>query len=261
MIEASNIRYTIRGKEILRGVSMTAYAGQVIAIIGQNGVGKSTLLKILSGEIKPTTGAVFLHKKSLDGISLAERASCRCVLPQHSTLNFAFTAREVIEMGLVSSRYTRKIFGCAEIIGDAASATGVSHLLDRMYLSLSGGERQRVHLARVWAQYACCRPDISPVILLDEPVSSLDLAFQHTVLRLAREAASDGATVIIVLHDLHLTARYADQVIMMKNGVIYQSGETDKVLTSDSISECYDISPELIDGIHIPRPQHSVALY
>ena len=260
MIEANKICYSIRGKEILRGVSLAAYPGEVLAVIGQNGVGKSTLLKILSGEIKPTSGNIFLHKKQLDEISIEDRAASRCVLPQHSTLNFAFTAREVIEMGILPAKYSKRTHSSMEIIHTAASAVGVSHLLDRMYLTLSGGERQRVHLARIWAQYACCRSDKSTVILLDEPVSSLDLAFQHTVLLMAREAASEGATVIVVLHDLHLTARYADRIVMMKNGGIYQSGNTSEVLTTGSISDCYEISPELIGDIHALHKQSGVAV-
>ncbi len=253
MIEARNIRYSVRSREILRDVTFTAQAGQVLAVIGQNGAGKSTLLKILSGEVTPTSGSVLLHAKPLEHITLAERAACRCVLPQHSTLNFAFSVREVIEMGITAAHSGKKEHRTSEIILQAAYAVGVSHLLTNTYTMLSGGERQRVHLARVWAQYLCCRQDISPVLLLDEPVSSLDLAFQHTVLQLAKDAARQGATVVVVLHDLHLTSRYSDHVVMMKNGVVFQHGITREVLTTANISGCYDISPSLIEHIQIPQ--------
>jgi iron complex transport system ATP-binding protein len=236
MIEVTDVVVRRGATEIVRGVTLATRGGEVLGLVGPNGAGKSTLLALLAGDFAPTSGSVRFDGRAMDTWSARDLARERAVMPQSASVAFGFTALEVVLMG-------RSPFGTTEsphdrqVAGEALRALGVDALRNRLYPTLSGGEQQRVHLARVLAQVELGRT--GKVLLLDEPTSSLDPAHQHRVLALAREVASRGLAVVVVLHDLNLAAKYCDRVALMSDGRIEQLGAPDEVLSEETLSKVF----------------------
>lgn len=211
-VEALQIRRA--GKIVLADVTLDLLPGEVLGVLGPNGAGKSTLLSALCGEFLPDQGKVWLGQQELKNLSGAQRAQRLAVLPQTSTLDFAFRVEEVVGMGRLPHQTGR--VRDEEIINAALHAADVGHLSGRSYLALSGGERQRVHLARVLAQL--WPGEAGQTLLLDEPTSMLDPLHQHTTLQAIRSFADRGAAVLVILHDLNLAARYCDRILLLEDG-------------------------------------------
>ncbi|MBT2374983.1 heme ABC transporter ATP-binding protein [Pseudomonas fluorescens] len=204
-----------RGKKtVLTDITLDLRPGEVLGVLGPNGAGKSTLLGALCGELQPDHGQVWLDQRELKDWSDAQRAQRLAVLPQTSTLDFAFRVEEVVGMGRLPHQTGR--VRDDEIISAALHAADVGHLSGRSYLALSGGERQRVHLARVLAQL--WPGEAGQTLLLDEPTSMLDPLHQHTTLQAIRTFADRGAAVLVILHDLNLAARYCDRILLLEDG-------------------------------------------
>lgn len=214
MLRTENLHIIRAQKTVLEDVTVALRAGEVLGVLGPNGAGKSTLLSALCGELSPTVGKVWLDQQALAHWKGAERAQRLAVLPQSSTLDFAFRVEEVVGMGRLPHQTGR--VRDAEIIDAALCAADVGHLTGRSYLALSGGERQRVHLARVLAQL--WPGQSGQTLLLDEPTSMLDPLHQHTTLKAIRAFADRGAAVLIILHDLNLAARYCDRLLLLEDG-------------------------------------------
>jgi len=236
MLEAKNISVSLGGTSILDAVSFQAQAGQVTAIVGPNGSGKTTLLRAVTGD------AAYHGIVSLEGADIASMpawhlASLRAVLPQASILSFPFTVIEVVRMGL-----RRGASGGFEGIALAAlTRVGLEGYADRFYQELSGGEQQRVQLARVLSQvWNPVQNGVPRWLLLDEPVSSLDIGHQLQLMKILRDFASAGGGVIAVMHDLNLTAMFADYVMVMANGQLIAAGSTPRVFTDDVLSRAYN---------------------
>jgi iron complex transport system ATP-binding protein len=211
----------------------------VLAVVGPNGAGKSTLRKILCGDLKPSGGEVFMKGRALADWSLTERAQVRAVLPQDSSLNFPFTVLEVVLMGRAPHLKGAEGKHDYEVARAALDAVEVRHLEERIYPTLSGGERQRVQLARVLAQIWEPPAGGARYLLLDEPTSNLDLAHQHSTLKIARRFAREGVGVLIILHDLNLAAQYADRILMLRQGSVAALGSPIEVLTPEAIYETF----------------------
>jgi iron complex transport system ATP-binding protein len=247
LIEARNISYQVQGKQILEDVSLRLKGGEVLALLGPNGAGKSTVRKILSGDLPPTSGEVLMNEKPLSEWTFVERAKVRAVLPQDSSLNFPFSVMEVVLMGraphLLQGSESKKDY---EIARAALEAVDASKLEERIYPTLSGGERQRVHLARVLAQiWEPSETGKNRCLLLDEPISNVDIAHQHQTLKIVRKFAREEVAVLIILHDLNLAAQYADQILMIKEGKIVAQGKPEKVLTPGIIRQTFQVSVAL----------------
>lgn len=255
MIRAEGLTLARAGKTIIKGLDVTLSTGQVTGVLGTNGAGKSTLLAGLCGELTPMIGQVFLQDRSLGSWKAEERARCLAVLPQSSSLNFSFLVKEVIGFGRLPHNTGLK--SDQQIIDEVLTLTDTHYLADRNYLELSGGERQRVHLARVLAQLWPMTKQ--SVLLLDEPTSMLDPLHQHTLLKVVRHCASQGATVMVILHDLNLASRYCDQLLMLHHGEIFKQGEPKQVLTSENIQTVFalpvliQLHPERGYPLVIPR--------
>ncbi|SDU23980.1 iron complex transport system ATP-binding protein [Pseudomonas pohangensis] len=214
MLRAEKLTLKRGQSMVLSEIDLQLQPGEVLGVLGSNGAGKSTLLAALCGELLPDAGKV-----SLDGRALADwegpaRAQRLAVLPQSSTLNFAFAVEAVVAMGRLPHASGARVDG--QIVAAALQAADAAHLAGRNYLQLSGGERQRVHLARVLAQLWPGQP--GQVLLLDEPTSMLDPLHQHTILQAIRTVAASGCAVLVVLHDLNLAARYCDRLLLLANG-------------------------------------------
>ena len=224
-------------RTVLDGVDLQLRPGEVLGVLGPNGAGKSTLLDVLSGELQPAQGKVWLGERELGEWPGLERARRLAVLPQSSTLSFAFQVEAVVGMGRLphASGQARD----AEIIAAALQAADAAHLSGRRYTALSGGERQRVHLARVLAQL--WPGAAGQTLLLDEPTSMLDPLHQHTTLRAVREFAGHGAAVLVILHDLNLAARYCDRLLLLHDGRPHVVGSPDEVLTAAALQTVFGL--------------------
>lgn len=222
-------------KQVLHSASLTARAGSVTAIIGPNGSGKSTLLKAICNDL-PFEGEILLNEVAVAEATPSIMAQMRGVLPQASSLAFPFTAIEVVQIGLNSSRYADQAVQ-AQL---ALQRVGLAHCAQRFYQELSGGEQQRVQLARVLAQIGPALSEDGPKwLMLDEPVASLDIAHQLQVMQLAKDFANTGGGVLAVMHDLNLTAMFADQVVVMSNGRILKEGRPETAMTDATLSHAY----------------------
>lgn len=236
-----------RGEFSLRIADWCAEAGSVTAVLGTNGAGKSSLFGLVSGEV-PYSGSVTFHARELSDWPALARARHIGVLPQHSQLSFAFTAEEVVSLGLTPlSLGWRAGRRC---LREAMERTDTAHLADRSFTRLSGGERQRVALARVLLQLS--EAEATPLLLLDEPTSAQDLGHQHDLLQLARDCASDGVTVIAILHDLNHALRYADRCLVLRDGEPAAAGKPACVLSSDTVEQVWGYRPRYVSGGDFP---------
>lgn len=214
MLRTQNLQILRGRKIVLTDITLELNPGEVLGVLGPNGAGKSTLLGALCGELPANHGSVWLDERELHDWTGAQRAQRLAVLPQVSTLDFAFRVEEVVGMGRLPHQSGR--VRDDEIVAAALLAADAGHLSGRSYLALSGGERQRVHLARVLAQL--WPGEAGQTLLLDEPTSMLDPLHQHTTLQAVREFADRGASVLVILHDLNLAARYCDRLLLLEGG-------------------------------------------
>lgn len=239
MIAAGGIVVRRGGRPIVNDVMFRAASGQITAILGANGAGKSSLLRVLGGG-KADEGWVKFGGRPLAEWAPREIARVRAVVAQSSALNFPFKVLEVVLQGRAPHWKGHETREDEEAAIRAIEAVDLARAVDRDYTTLSGGERQRVHLARALAQVGF--EGANRCLLLDEPTSSLDLRHQHDVLRIVRNFADSGGCAVVVLHDLNLCARYADKVYLMHYGRVLGAGDTGAVMTPDWLGVAYGIS-------------------
>jgi iron complex transport system ATP-binding protein len=225
------------GPPVLRGVDLEVPAGAFAALMGPNACGKSTLLKVLAGLLRPATGEA--RAAGLDVARAAPRVRARGVgyLPQHETWDLPFYVRELVIMGRypLQGRFPFDRVEDCDAAEAALRSVGAEGLAGRRPGELSGGERQRAALARVLA------PD-PVVILLDEPAANLDARHQLEAYRLVKELnRGQGRTVLLVSHDFNLPAEFADLVFLMKEGRIVKSGAAGEVLRASVLEPVYEV--------------------
>jgi iron complex transport system ATP-binding protein len=254
MIEARELSFWRGGRALLDGVSCRVGPGEVLAVVGPNGAGKSTLLRLLTGEHTPKSGTVLINDQPLSAHEPSTLARLRGYLPQHSRLDFDFTAAEVALLGRSPHPRATRSDAEAEIVRGALELAGVAELAERSYTTLSGGEQQRVHLARVFAQIWSAPARGSRVLLLDEPTSSLDLGQQHAILEVVRRFARQGSAVLMVLHDLNLAARFADRLLLLQRGRVLASGAPAAVLTSENLLAAFAVQARLLHDPALGAP-------
>ncbi|WP_424969296.1 heme ABC transporter ATP-binding protein [Dinoroseobacter sp. S76] len=235
-LEARNITVRLGRRAVLSNIAFSAQARALTAIVGPNGSGKTTLLRALVGEI-PATGSVRLNGEEVADAKPWALAARRGVLPQAASLAFPFSVIEVITMGLEAGRHAAR----RTLPQQALQQVGLSGYEDRFYQELSGGEQQRVQLARVLCQVWEPMLDGAPSwLFLDEPVASLDIGHQLGIMRIAADYAARGGGVVAVMHDLNLTAMFADAVCLLKDGAVQAQGKPQEVLTNGILTRAYD---------------------
>ena len=247
MLSASNLSYTYVGRRdrdhafVLREVSISIPRGSVTGVLGPNGCGKTTLVKLLSGILHPQHGDVAFDGRSLRHISRRELARHVAVVPQETHPAFDYTALEMVLMGRHPHLGPFQLEGPHDlaVAYDAMMATGTAELANRPYMTLSGGEKQRVVIASALAQ----EPD---VLLLDEPTASLDLGYQLEVASLLQRLNGErGVTMALATHDLNLAAGLCDTLVLMRGGRVLAQGPTRDVLTAARIAELYDVDADV----------------
>ena len=246
MMEVKNLCYHYKGcPESLKDVSFTMEPGQFLAILGNNGVGKSTLLKCFNHILKPDSGEVLLDGQNLLKLSSREVAKQVAFVSQ-SVPNTQMTVHDVVMLG----RRPYMKWGFTEqdhnIVHDAMHRLDVEDMRGRFLNQLSGGEKQKVMLARALAQ----QPKI---LLLDEPTSALDIQNQYGVLKMVRNICQkDNMIAVMVIHDLNLALRFCDRFLLLKDGQVYRHGAR-SILDSTALREVYGVDAQLveIDGRHM----------
>lgn len=235
MLNAKNIGVRFGQREVLHQVAFSARPKTFTAIVGPNGSGKTTLLKAVTGAIAHG-GSVTLNDHDIATAKPWDLAAIRGVLPQATPLAFPFTVSEVVGLGLTAGLGA----GRPQIVVSALHRVGLAGYGTRFYQELSGGEQQRVQLARVLAQvWEPVSDGGANWLFLDEPVSALDIGHQLQVMQIARDFADAGGGVVAVMHDLNLTAMFADEIALISEGRILAQDRPADVLTNDLLSEAY----------------------
>jgi iron complex transport system ATP-binding protein len=227
--------------QAVSGVSLGIQRGSFTGLLGPNGCGKTTLLKLMGGVLRPATGTVTLEGHQL--ADLPRRAVARrvAVVPQDTHPAFDYTALEIVLMGRHPHLGPTQLEGPADlaIAHQALEATGTLPLAQRPFMSLSGGERQRVVIASALAQQ-------TDLLLLDEPTASLDVGYQLEIASLLQRLSRDHAvTMVMATHDLNLAASMCDTLALLRDGRLLRHGPTAEVLTSGSVRQLYDVEADV----------------
>ena len=236
MLALDDISVSYDGREVVSGVSLDLGEGKIVALLGANGAGKTTLIRAMNGTVSPSAGGVELDGRPLTALSRREIARSIAVVAQENETRFPVTVLEFVLSG-------RFVYGGAfgwETENDIKAARQA--LIDcdlgafesRLMNHLSGGERQRVVLARATATNA-------RILLLDEPTANLDLAHQAMMFRLVRKRCEQGASAVVITHDLNLAAEFADEIILLKDGRIAAKGGPAEVLTAENVKDVFAV--------------------
>lgn len=246
MLVVEHLSAGYKKKQVLNGVSLNFPEGEFTTLMGANGCGKTTLLHAIAGLLPVQSGHVLFNSKSLLKLNRKDVAKRLALLPQIATSPAGLTARELIMQGRFPWQSWWKQWSEQDekAINKAVEVTGVSDYLDTPLEQLSGGQRQRCWIAMTLAQD-------SPVVLLDEPTTYLDVAHQAELMNLISSLKSKGKTIIAVLHDLNQAATYSDRLVMMKEGRVYCEGKVETVFTKHNLKQVFGLDA------HIARDPHN----
>lgn len=237
-LKVDRLSFAFGEKKVLREVSFEVEDGEMLGLMGPNGSGKTTLLRCLMDYLPSESEAILVDMKPLHTLSPRELAQRFGVVPQASNTDFAFTAFDIVMMGRIphiGSMLSGESASDAEVVKKAMERTDTWRLAGRRFSELSGGERQRVVIARAIAQQP-------KALLLDEPTVYLDINGQFEIMDLIKDLnQKEGITVIAVLHDVNLAARYCDRIALLNDGALETVGTPDSVLTPETIQSVYGI--------------------
>ncbi|WP_223624350.1 ABC transporter ATP-binding protein [Microbacterium sp. EST19A] len=240
-LSAEGVTLAYGDRTIIDGLDLTIAPGKITTIVGANGCGKSTLLRSLARLLSPTSGEIVLDGKSVHARPTKEVARILGLLPQSPVAPEGIAVADLVGRGRhphqrMLSRWSAHDY---EVVADALAATGTTDLADRSVDELSGGQRQRVWIAMALAQE-------TDILLLDEPTTFLDVAHQIEVLDLLTDlSVSRGTTIVMVLHDLNMAARYADELVAMKEGKVHAAGTPQAVVTADLVEEVFGLANQI----------------
>ena len=248
-ISVSDVWASYGERNVLSGIHLDVKRGSLVALAGPNGVGKSTLLRLVSGVIKPTRGSITVSGLDISNLSPRERAQLVSVVPQDPELPQGAPAIDVVltgrnpHLGLLSWEGHTDV----QIAVEAMRLTYTEDLIERPVDELSGGERQRVAIAIALAQQ-------TPIILLDEPTANLDLAYQPAIMELMRDLVSSGKTILAAVHDLTLASQFCDEVALMCGGESLTIGPPEVALTEENIRTVYGAEVRIMKHPETGKP-------
>jgi iron complex transport system ATP-binding protein len=224
------------GDPVLDGVDLAVLEGELTVVVGPNACGKSTLLRALARMLPVRDGQVLLDDRPIAGYAPKEVARRLAVLPQGPTAPDGMVVTDLVARGRYPHQSLLRQWSAEDqaAVDTALAAAGVTDLADRPVDQLSGGQRQRVWIAMALAQD-------TPLLLLDEPTTYLDLGHQVEVLDLARRLHREGRTVVAVLHELHLAFRYATHLVVMHRGAVVAQGDPREIVTADLIEQVFGL--------------------
>lgn len=240
-LTAEGVTLAYGDRTVIEGLDLQVAPGKITSIVGANGCGKSTLLRSLARLLSPASGQIVLDGKSVHSRPTKEVARVLGLLPQSPIAPEGIAVADLVGRGRhphqkVLARWTAHDY---EVVADALEATGITDLADRSVDELSGGQRQRVWIAMALAQE-------TDILLLDEPTTFLDVAHQVEVLDLLTDlSVSRGTTIVMVLHDLNLAARYSDELVAMRGGQVHALGAPDDILTHTLVEEVFGMANQI----------------
>lgn len=239
MIEGRGLSYAYGATTVVRDIDVRAESGRVLGLLGPNGSGKTTVVRMLTGIVPPRSGQVLLDGRPLDSVPHRELARRVAVVLQEPGGDLPMTVADMVMLGRAphQSTFSRNGADDHRIAAAALRRVGARHLADRIFVRLSGGEKQRVMIARALAQQPAH-------LVLDEPTNHLDIRFQHELLAMVRGL---GITTVIVLHDLNLAARYCDDVLVLQRGRVVAHGPCADVLTPELLEGVYGVGVERLE--------------
>ena len=242
-LRATGIHFSYGERAVLQGITIEAGPGEIVGLVGPNGSGKTTCLRIISGTLTPKQGNVYIGGRELSFLRARDRARLVAVVQQSPTAPLGFTALEMVLMGrnpylgLLQWEGPKDIEVCRRVM-ELTETWGFAH---RLVSSLSGGELQRVFIARALAQE-------TPVLILDEPTAHLDISYQTSVLdMIVRIQSTANIAVLVAMHDLTLAAQYCTRIAALYQGSIYASGEPWHVLTSEVVSRVFGTPVSIVE--------------
>jgi len=257
-LELRGVDASLGGRPVLQGVDLSLSEGEVLVLVGRNGAGKTTLLRVASGLVRPDAGQVEILGRPLASFGRRELARTVAMVTQETTIPFPFRLGEVVLMGRSPHLGLMGFETAADrrLAQAALERLGIDDLADRSIQEVSGGERQLAMVARALVQDA-------PILLLDEPTAHLDVRRRLQLLALTRELAREGRSVLVVSHDLSLSARAADRLAVLAEGRVVAQGPVEDTLRPEVIGPAFGVEAELLttrqgDRVVVPiRPTPS----
>ena len=241
IIELKNLSIGYGNKSVLQDVNAKINKGEIVGIIGCNGAGKSTLLKTIHGLLPKQSGEILYFGRKLESFSEKELAREVAYLQQNVEVGFGYTGKDIVLAG----RYPYMKWWKGESISDEELAlkcmeyTGTKELAERPVNEVSGGQKQRILLAKVLAQQ-------TPILFLDEPTTGLDMVYQEEIFRFSKALAKMGKTILMVVHELNLAAKYCSRIILLGEGTVIADGRPDNVFTEKILSKAYNAPVRVI---------------
>ena len=241
IIELKNLSIGYGNKSVLQDVNAKINKGEIVGIIGCNGAGKSTLLKTIRGLLPKQSGEILYFGRKVESFSEKELAREVAYLQQNVEVGFGYTGKDIVLAG----RYPYMKWWKGESISDEELAlkcmeyTGTKELAERPVNEVSGGQKQRILLAEVLAQQ-------TPILFLDEPTTGLDMVYQEEIFRFSKALAEMGKTILMVVHELNLAAKYCSRIILLGEGTVIADGRPDNVFTEKILSKAYNAPVRVI---------------
>lgn len=245
MLEVKNVGFTVGEKWLVKDLSYCFEPGKKYMLCGPNGAGKTTVMKLLGLELQPKQGEVYYNSEKADYKNRKHYAKTRAVLSQQVEIGFPLTVEEVVMMGRYPHFDVNPSGNDLSICNEVIAELNLGLFKKRNFLTLSGGEKQRVQFARVLAQIWERPKEGNRILLLDEPISALDLRYQFDFLHTVDRFMDDRTVVVAILHDFNLVLNYADEVLLMKEGKLFDKGQPSKVLSPENVREVFQINTKL----------------